>query len=221
MIDINNITKHSKKQNILDNVTLQINQGDKIALLGANGAGKTTLIRSILGHYHVKGDISFSGQSIHSNRVNILSNIACAPQHAPPLPMTVKHLVRINSQIHPNLAENQVWHLAQSFGIDKDKDYSKPFTKLSGGMQQKLLVALALAKRPKILIMDEPTANLDIEGREFLLQELAKFPKEAIFILTSHRINELLPIINRIIEMDFGRIITDKSVNISNSRNAI
>ncbi len=84
--------------------------------------------------------------------------------------------------------------------------------KLSGGMKQKLLVSFALGRNPKILLMDEPAANLDPKARKILFEYLHNFDKDALMIISSHRIDEVEGLVNRLIEMDLGKIVVNKKV---------
>jgi ABC-2 type transport system ATP-binding protein len=79
-------------------------------------------------------------------------------------------------------------------------------------MKQKLLVSLALARQPKILLMDEPSANLDPEAREVLFRYLKELQPETLMILSSHRVDEIQGLVNRIIEMDLGEVVIDNSI---------
>jgi len=89
----------------------------------------------------------------------------------------------------------------------------KPFQKLSGGMKQKLLIALALAGQPDILIMDEPAANLDPEARQAFFLQLIRSMEQTTMLLSSHRVDEISNLINRIVEIDYGRVVQDDPIS--------
>jgi len=89
----------------------------------------------------------------------------------------------------------------------------KAFLSLSGGMKQKLLVAIAIGREPKILLLDEPSANLDPDAREILFKYLDEFNKKSLMILSSHRMNEISTLVNRVIEMDLGEIVLDEHLD--------
>jgi len=93
----------------------------------------------------------------------------------------------------------------------------EPFKKrragqLSGGMKQKLLIAIAIAKNPEIFIFDEPTANLDPKGRENFYEIMKEYNKNRLIIFISHRIEEVLNLVNRKIELDLGKVILDEKI---------
>jgi ABC-2 type transport system ATP-binding protein len=102
--------------------------------------------------------------------------------------------------------------ISENLGLDVQANINKPFMKLSGGMKQKLLVSFALGRKPKILLMDEPAANLDPKARTILFDYLHKFDKNALMIISSHRIDEVEGLVNRLIEMDLGKIVINKEV---------
>jgi ABC-2 type transport system ATP-binding protein len=91
-------------------------------------------------------------------------------------------------------------------------DMQKSFMKLSGGMKQKLLIAIAMGRGNDIIIMDEPTSNLDPDSRKIFYDLISNFPDNATILLTSHRAEELSFFANRVIEMDYGRVLRDEVV---------
>ena len=94
IIDINGLTKRFERRAVLDELTLSINAGDRIALIGSNGAGKTTLFRCLLGHYRYQGDINIAGATKARRDVGSLSRIAFVPQLPPPLRLPIADLLR-------------------------------------------------------------------------------------------------------------------------------
>ncbi len=212
MIEIENLTKTFGKSSVLDGLNLKIDRGDRIALIGQNGAGKTTLIRVILGQYFHQGQVQVLGKNPRQNRVEILDKIGFVPQLPPPLQMSVKELIAFSTKVSRRSSLEKVHRYAEDLGLDTRADSGKFFQKLSGGMKQKLLIALALAREPEILIMDEPAANLDPQGRQAFFLQLMKAMKNTTMLLSSHRVDEVLNLINRIIEMDHGRIVKDDRI---------
>ncbi len=206
------LRKSFKKQEVLKSLTVDFNEGDRIALIGQNGAGKTTMIRCILGQYVYDGRLEVLNKNPRKERVAILKDVGFVPQIPPPLKITVKEMLSFFSNLCDVPAENFI-SIAERLGLQIKESLSKPFVALSGGMKQKLLVAFALGKQPAILLMDEPSANLDPAAREIFFNYLTEYNKEALLILSSHRMAEIKGIVNRVIEMDFGNIIVDKKTN--------
>lgn len=213
MIEIKNLNKTFKKHSILEDVNLDIAQGDKIALIGQNGAGKTTLIRILLGLYQYQGTVKVMGLDPKKDRVKILNQVGFVPQLPPPIQISVEELVNYSSAVTENLEPAKIYHKAEELGLELKKFKTRSFQNLSGGMKQKFLIALALAKNPKILIMDEPAANLDPQGRQAFFLLLTKAMKDCTMLLSSHRVDEVLNLINRIVELDYGKIVQDDNIN--------
>ena len=213
MIKIKNLTKRFGKTPILDSINLTINRGDRIALIGPNGAGKTTLIRTILGQYLFDGELTVFDKNPRRHRVEILDRIGYVPQLPPPIQMNVGELVNFSAAISPKSSTETICQKASELGLDVEDNLQKPFQKLSGGMKQKLLIALALGRQPDILIMDEPAANLDPQGRQAFFLQLIRSMEDTTMLLSSHRIDEIVNLINRTIEIDYGRVVQDECVD--------
>ena len=213
MIKIKNLTKRFGKTPILDSINLTINRGDRIALIGPNGAGKTTLIRTILGQYLFDGDLTVFDKNPRRHRVEILDRIGYVPQLPPPIQMNVGELVNFSAAISPKSSTETICQKAAELGLDVEDNLQKPFQKLSGGMKQKLLIALALGRQPDILIMDEPAANLDPQGRQAFFLQLIRSMETTTMLLSSHRVDEIINLINRIVEIDYGRVVQDERID--------
>ena len=213
MIKIKNLTKKFGKTPILDGMNLTVQAGDRIALIGPNGAGKTTLIRTILGQYVFNGELTVFDKNPRRHRVEILDRIGYVPQLPPPIQMNVGELVTFSAGISRKSSLDAIYQKAAELGLDIGKNVKKPFQKLSGGMKQKLLIALALGREPDILIMDEPAANLDPQGRQAFSLQLIRSMEKTTMLLSSHRVDEIINLINRIIEIDYGRVVQDERID--------
>ena len=213
MIKIKNLTKKFGKTPILDGMNLTVQAGDRIALVGPNGAGKTTLIRTILGQYVFNGELTVFDKNPRQHRVEILDRIGYVPQLPPPIQMNVGELVTFSAGISRKSSLEAIYQKAEELGLDIGKNVKKPFQKLSGGMKQKLLIALALGRQPDILIMDEPAANLDPQGRQAFSLQLIRSMEKTTMLLSSHRVDEIVNLINRIIEIDYGRVVQDERID--------
>ncbi len=211
LIEIKNLRKTFNYVDVIKDLTVNFKAGDRIALIGQNGAGKTTLIRCILGLYTYEGYLAVLGKSPRTERERVLQEVGFVPQLPPPLKMTVKEIMEFFSVITKTDID-KFTQIATDLKLDISKHLNKPFLKLSGGMKQKLLVSLALARNPKILLMDEPSANLDPEARIVLFNYLKNLPQDTLMILSSHRVDEIEDLVNRLIEMDLGEIIIDKEL---------
>ena len=213
MIEVNNLTKKFGSHVSLDNVSCQFNKNDYIALMGANGAGKTTLIRSILGYYHPNnGNVLINGLDPIKQRTKVLEDISFVPQLPPPIKLSVSELLQYIS-VSSNVDKKLIMDLSSSMKLDIKANMSKSFFSLSGGMKQKLLIAISLAKKSSIIIYDEPTANLDPKARDDFYELLKQNDHDKILLFVTHRLEEVQSIVNRQIYMDMGKIISDEVVN--------
>ncbi len=209
LIEIKDLIKKFNDIHVIDRLSIKFNAGDRIALIGQNGAGKTTLIRCILGLYTYEGYLSVMNKNPRTEREEVLQYVGFVPQLPPPLPMTVSEIMDFFQVITGNDRE-KFYKITSDLKLDVDQHKHKPFLKLSGGMKQKLLVALALSRNPKILLMDEPTANLDPDARKVLVRYLEELPSDTLLILSSHRVKEIAHLVNRLVEMDLGKIVVDE-----------
>ena len=209
MIKVKNLTKKFGQTISLDNVSVEFNKSDYIALMGANGAGKTTLIRSILGYYHpTSGEVSINGLNPIKHRMKILENISFVPQLPPPIKLSINELLKYIS-VSANVDIDLIKHYCNEMKLDITQNINKSFFSLSGGMKQKLLIAISLAKKSDIIIYDEPTANLDPKARDDFYKLLKQNEDDKLLLFITHRKEEVEQIVNREIYMDMGKIISD------------
>ncbi len=212
MIKVSNLTKKFGSHISLDKVTCEFHKNESIALMGANGAGKTTLIRSILGYYHPDdGEVLIDGKNPIKQRVEVLKNISFVPQLPPPIKLSLDELIQYIS-ISANVDKELIAHYANEMKLDIKANLSKSFFKLSGGMKQKMLIAISLAKRSDIIIYDEPTANLDPKARDDFYRLLKQNEDEKVLLFVTHRLEEVKDLVNRQIYMDLGKVVSDEIV---------
>lgn len=211
MIRLKALTKVFKKLKVLDALELNVTEGERIALVGSNGAGKTTMIRCMLGEYTFAGSVEIGGKSPRANRSEVLKRVGFVPQLPPPLKMPVKELLRFSAAVSGTKV-SAIEDIASRLGLDVKLFASQPFVKLSGGQKQKLLIAIALGRDAELLIMDEPAANLDPEARHVFFTLLAERAAKATMIISSHRLDEVAALVNRVIELDRGKVVLDDRV---------
>jgi ABC-2 type transport system ATP-binding protein len=211
MIQFNNVAKTFRRARVLDGITLNIGLGERVALIGSNGAGKTTLIRCLLGEYTFDGTVAINGLDPRSNRTVVLGKIGFVPQLPPPLKMPVGQLIEFSAALC-GTDPLRIHAIAKRLGLDLESILARQFVRLSGGMKQKLLIAIALGRDAKVLVMDEPAANLDPEARKIFFDLLAERLEDATMIISSHRLDEVSALVNRVIEMDMGKVMLDDKV---------
>lgn len=212
MIKIENLTKKFGFQIILNNLNLNIQDGQKVLIMGQNGAGKSTLMKAILGELICdSGSIFIDNINPIIDRKNALRYLSFVPQTPPPLRLSVAQLCEYSiSSTQTDL--NNIINYLKELDLNYETEHKKPFYKLSGGMKQKVLIALALARDSKTILFDEPTANLDPQAREKFINILKSKFQSHTLIFISHRISEVKGIVNRVVEMDLGNIIKDSEV---------
>ena len=212
IVQAKQIAKKFMQEYVLDHIDLTINSGDKIALMGPNGAGKTTLVRAMLGFYHLdSGEMKVFNKNPVKKRVDVLQKVSFIPQLPPPIKLSIEELLKYVSK-SSNIAQETIFKEANRMELNLKANLKKPFFKLSGGMKQKLLIAIALSKKSQLLIFDEPTANLDPKGREQFYELLTEIDKECSTIYITHRLDEIKPLVNRKIYMELGKIVEDERV---------
>ncbi|HRG59422.1 MAG TPA: ABC transporter ATP-binding protein [Bacteroidia bacterium] len=211
MIEIKEISKSFGKLNVLNNINLQLNAGQCIALIGPNGCGKTTLIKSILGMVLPnKGEILFQKKSIKKD-IEYRSKIGYMPQIGRyPENMTIGQILNMVKGIR-NSNQTLDNDLYQQFEIEKI--LNKYMNTLSGGTTQKVSSTLAFLFNPDVLILDEPTAGLDPLASEILKEKIIKErSKGKLILITSHLLSELDDLVSEIIFIQEGNLIFHKGV---------
>jgi len=212
MITIDNLTKKFGSTISLDNVNIEFNKNDSIALMGANGAGKTTLIRSILGYYHPNsGTVRVNGFDPITQREEVLNDISFVPQLPPPIKLSIDELISY-IEGSSNIKRDTILEYANEMKLDIKSNIHKSFFKLSGGMKQKLLIAISLARQSNIMIFDEPTANLDPKARDDFYRLLDGKQKDRVLLFVTHRLEEVKDLVNREVYMDLGKVVSDEKI---------
>jgi len=211
VIRFSGIKKSFRREKVLVGIDLEIARGDRVALVGSNGAGKTTLIRCLLGEYTCEGDVTVSGLAPRSNRREVLGAIGFVPQLPPPLKMPVGQLIHFAAGVCESDPQRMI-EVTELLGLPVSPIRRRPFIKLSGGEKQKLLIGIALGRDCGLLVMDEPAANLDPAARRTFFELLARQGEETTMIISSHRLDEVAALVNRVVELDRGRIVLDDHV---------
>lgn len=211
MINFSNVEKSFRRNAVLQDINLKIERGQRVALVGSNGAGKTTLIRCLLGEYNCKGNVTIDDMDPREHRQQVLLKVGFVPQLPPPLRMPVGQLIQFAASLCDSDPE-KMHDVADMLGFDTRQFRHQPFVKLSGGQKQKLLIAIALGRDCELLVMDEPAANLDPEARHILFKLLAEKQESSAMLISSHRLDEVASLVNRVVEMDLGKIVLDDKV---------
>ena len=210
-------TFKTKKENVkaLDGVTFQVNSGEFFGLLGPNGAGKTTLI-NILGGLTApsKGSASVLGMDVIKEAQRVRRLIGIVPQELVFDPFfTVKESLRIQSGFF-GVKNNDAWIDECLFELGLEEKTNSNMRSLSGGMKRRVLIAQALVHKPPIIILDEPTAGVDVELRENLWVFVNKLKDQGhTIILTTHYLEEAEQLCNRVAFMNHGKLSSIQNVS--------
>lgn len=208
MIQVRSVWKSYDGRPALKGVSLAIAPGERVALVGPNGSGKTTLLRVLLGLVDHRGEVRVGGHDPLREHDAALVHLAYVPQRAPALPVPVREVVAFWAA-ERHLPAERLTALCAEFGLDLSSTWNLRFAELSGGMQQKLLAAMALGTDCPLLLLDEPTANLDPPARTaFFRRLLARTPSPTV-LLSSHRIEEIRPLVDRVVVLTDGVVSFD------------
>jgi len=211
VITLKNVTIELGGRKILDDLSLEINRGEFVAVLGPNGAGKSTLLKLILGLIRSEGGV-INVLGTAPRRGN--SEIGYAPQHRV---LETDLALRARDVVGFGLDGNH-WGIglptkkrkekidAALREVDALRYADAPVGHLSGGEQQRLLIAQALITNPKILLLDEPLASLDLNHGKEIIAQVSKLGKEKniTVLLVSHDVNPLLPVTDRVLFLSNG-----------------
>jgi ABC-2 type transport system ATP-binding protein len=207
-VELNAVTKRFGKMTALDGLTLTLERGRKVALVGPNGSGKSTLTRVLMGLQMAEGEVLLDGLSPQLHRAELASKLAYVPQTPPQLAATVGEVVRAVSEIRC-VPASRIAGVAERLDLDVGEVAARPVRALSGGMKQKLLIAIALASGASLLILDEPTASLDAQARQRFFDLFAEVPEDTTLLLCSHRLEEVRHLVNHVVALDSGRLSYD------------
>jgi iron complex transport system ATP-binding protein len=209
LIEVNGLTVRYGKKVALDNISFTISDAEHLVLMGKNGSGKTTLLKGLLGFVPYSGEISIDGRSLRSmGRREMAREISYVPQiFSSTYTFTVGEFVSMGLySITKDWWQNNdgITEYLDMVGISDLKD--KMINNLSGGELQKAVVARALAQDSRYILMDEPTAHLDIKSVQEILDIISHFQDKSI-VIVSHDLNPVNKLNGEVMLLKDGRII--------------
>ncbi|RJE48154.1 MULTISPECIES: ABC transporter ATP-binding protein [unclassified Dehalobacter] len=214
VIEICSLTKLYKNGRGIDDINLEIDQGDIFGFLGPNGAGKTTAMKVMTGLIRSdRGDVKIFGHSITESYEKAMAEVGCIIEIADSYPfLTAYENLRQRARYYPGVDDHRIDEVLELTGMIKYKQ-EKP-RKFSLGMKQRLGLAAAILARPKVLILDEPLNGLDVEGMidvRNLIKQMAE-QEGTTFFISSHLIHDVELTCTRI-----GVIVNGKMLNVDST----
>ena len=216
-ISVKNISKCYGALQALDNVSLTIGSGEFFGLLGPNGAGKTTLISILAGLVSAdSGSAAIMGANVQADFRQARRMLGVVPQELVFDPFfTVRETLQFQSGYF-GIKNNEAWidEIIANLGLTNKADSN--MRSLSGGMKRRVLVAQALVHRPPVIILDEPTAGVDVELRQSLWQFISRLNQDGhTIVLTTHYLEEAEALCQRIAMLKQGKIVAlDTTANL-------
>jgi ABC-type multidrug transport system ATPase subunit len=210
MIQAQNVTKRFGRVTAIEGLSFQVEAGEAVALWGANGAGKTTALRCLLGVIPYQGAIRLAGHHTLYQGKQARRQLGFVPQeirfHDG---MTVAETLRFYARLKKTAPdEPSAGRLLERLGLAGSA--GAQVRDLSGGMKQRLALVIALLGDPPVLVLDEPTANLDVRARDEFLSLLAELKAEGkTLVFSSHRLEEVVTLADRVLVIEGGRLVAD------------
>lgn len=211
ILEVEGLTKlYSNGRGVTD-ISFNVYRGDIFGFLGPNGAGKTTVMKSLTGLNRFKiGKVTILGHDLKNEFVSALSNVGAIIETADTYEyMSAYNNLKIASRFYNNIGEKDINEILEVVKLSEFKN--EKVSKFSLGMKQRVALALALLSKPELVILDEPTNGLDIEGTvemRNLIIELAK-EKNITFFISSHLVHEIELMCNRVAIIHKGRLINE------------
>ncbi|MBX3354016.1 MAG: ABC transporter ATP-binding protein [Phycisphaeraceae bacterium] len=209
MIVAHHVTKRFRRAVAVDDASFELEAGRALALWGSNGAGKTTLIRCILGVFRFHGSISIAGVDVRRRGRAARALVGYVPQE-----LSFHDDTRLGSAIafFAQLRGVSVDRAVEALGaVNLQGHQRKRVRDLSGGMKQRLALAVALVSDPPVIVLDEPTSNLDASGRDDVMEALRGLKSRGkTIVFASHRPEEVASLADRVLVMEKGRIAADR-----------
>lgn len=212
-VETRNITKLFGKQKALDNVSFSIKRGELVGFLGPNGAGKSTMMKIITGFLPPNsGDVFLNNQKISVENIEIRKNIGYLSEHNPLYTdLFVKEYLEITAGFYKIKNKKQrVDEMVELTGLGNEQH--KKIRALSKGYRQRVGLAQALIHKPSILILDEPTTGLDPNQLEEIRRLIREISKEKTVMISSHIMQEVEAICNRVLIINKGKIVADGGI---------
>ena len=211
-IEVNNISKSYGAQKALDNISFSINKGEIVGFLGPNGAGKSTLMKILTTYINAdEGTAIVNGNDVSTQQKAVQLSIGYLPEHNPLyLDLYVREYLAFNADVY-KVAKSRIEEVIQLTGLSTESH--KKIGQLSKGYRQRVGLANALLHNPDVLILDEPTTGLDPNQLMEIRNVIKNVGKDKTVFLSTHIMQEVEAICDRVIIINNGKIVTDKKLD--------
>ena len=211
-IEVQNISKSYGTQKALDAISFSVKQGEIVGFLGPNGAGKSTLMK-ILTTYIAsdEGEASVAGFDVENSKKDVQKNVGYLPEHNPLyLELYVREYLTFNANVY-NVSKSRIQEVIELTGLTPESH--KKIGQLSKGYRQRVGLATALLHNPEVLILDEPTTGLDPNQLVEIRDLIKNIGANKTVFLSTHIMQEVEAICDRVIIINQGKIVTDKKLD--------
>lgn len=211
-IAVNNISKSFGAQKALDSISFSVKKGEIVGFLGPNGAGKSTLMKILTTYITAdEGVAAVNGFDVNSQSKAVQQTIGYLPEHNPLyLDLYVREYLAFNADVY-KVAKSRIEEVIQLTGLSPESH--KKIGQLSKGFRQRVGLANALLHNPDVLILDEPTTGLDPNQLVEIRNVIKNVGKDKTVFLSTHIMQEVEAICDRVIIIDKGKIVADKKLN--------
>ena len=211
-IEVKNISKVYGQQKALNNISFNIKKGEIVGFLGPNGAGKSTMMKILTTYVGASnGEANVCGFSVDDNPKNVQKIVGYLPEHNPLyLDMYVKEYLNFNAGVY-NIPKSRIDEVVELTGLSPEAH--KKIGQLSKGYRQRVGLANALLHDPEVLILDEPTTGLDPNQLVEIRHLIKSLAKEKTVFLSTHIMQEVEAICDRVIIINQGEVVADKKLN--------
>jgi ABC-2 type transport system ATP-binding protein len=211
-IEVNNISKSYGAQKALDNISFSVKKGEIVGFLGPNGAGKSTLMKILTTYIAAdEGSATVNGFDVNSQAKSVQQSIGYLPEHNPLyLDLYVREYLAFNAEVY-KVAKTRIEEVIQLTGLSNESH--KKISQLSKGFRQRVGLANALLHNPDVLILDEPTTGLDPNQLVEIRNVIKNVGKDKTVFLSTHIMQEVEAICDRVIIINNGKIVADKKLD--------
>lgn len=211
-IEVQNISKSYGAQKALDKVSFSVKKGEIVGFLGPNGAGKSTLMKILTTYLNAdEGLATVNGNDVKEAQIKVQQSVGYLPEHNPLyLDLYVREYLAFNADVY-KVAPSRIEEVIQLTGLSPESH--KKIGQLSKGYRQRVGLATALLHNPEVLILDEPTTGLDPNQLVEIRNVIKSVGKNKTVFLSTHIMQEVEAICDRVIIIDQGKIVTDKKLD--------